>query len=122
MQLVVLLVIPVCTALTIQSRGDQRILWGNVREKVWVTYAKFSFFHSIPANATTGPFLQNLLDEVRRVGVGVKSLKAPISYEVMGKYLNQNKRYLEKYIAILKKQWPEYGITIMCDDWIDPIR
>lgn len=47
-------------------------------------------------------------------------MKAPTSYEIMEKYLNQEKNM--DYIAVLKKRWLEYDVTIMCDGWIDPTR
>ncbi|XP_077219376.1 uncharacterized protein LOC143853475 [Tasmannia lanceolata] len=107
---------------TICTKGKQRGIrgmWGNAREKVGRAYAKFAFHNAIPANAANSPYLQHFIDTAGQHGSGVK---APTSYEVMNKYLPMEVAELEEYINGLKKQWAEYGVTIMCDGWTGPTR
>lgn len=90
-----------------------------MRQKVGQAYSKFSFFHGIAANATTGSLLQNFMDEVAKAGPGVKT---STTYEVMGKYLDHKKELLNGYIGGLKKKWLEYEVIIMCDGWTGPTK
>ena len=89
-------------------------MFRNAREKVDQTVAKYMFFNAIQANTTKGPYLQHMLE-----GTGVKT---PTDYEIMNKYLKSEKEELESYIESLKRQWPEYGVIIMCDGWTSIIR
>ena len=94
-------------------------MFGNAREKVGQAVVKYMFFNTILANTTKGPYLQYMLDIVAKEGTGVK---APTDYEIMNKDLKLEKEELESYISNLKRQWPTYGMTIMCDGWISTIR
>lgn len=42
-------------------------------------------------------------------------MKAPTAYEVMGKYIDHEKKLIDNYIGVLNKQWPKYEVTIMYD-------
>ncbi len=94
-------------------------MFGNAREKVGQAVAKYMFFNAIPANTTKGPYLQHMLDVAAKEGTGVKALT---DYDIMNKYLKSEKEELESYIDSLKRQWPTYGITIMCDGWTSTTR
>ena len=54
----------------------------------------------------------HMLNAAAREGTGVK---APTDYDIMNKYLKSEKEELESYIDSLKRQWPAYRVTIMCD-------
>lgn len=104
-----------------QEHKQRRIkeMLGNMKQKVGQTYSKFSFFHSIAANATTKSLLQNLINQAAKVE---PSIKASTACEVMGKYQNHENKLIDDYIGVLKKKWLEYGVTIMSDGWTSPTR
>ena len=45
------------------------------------------------------------------------AIKTPTEHEIMNKYLKEKKEELKTYINDLKRQWPTYRVTIMCDSW-----
>ena len=92
---------------------------GKNRESVGYAYSKWSFFHGIPANATTGPFFQSMLNAVAEAGTGVRG---PNQYELMTHYLPQHKKELQDWILSQKRNWEDFGVTIMCDGWTGPTR
>jgi hypothetical protein len=91
-----------------------RGMFGNAKEKVGKAVAKYMFFNAIPPNTAKGPYLQNLLNVAASEGKGIS---APSPKELMGKYLREEKEELNVYINGLKRQWPMYGVTLMCDGW-----
>ena len=50
-------------------------------------------------------------------GEGVLS---PTGRDIDGKYLDKNESTLKKIFDKWKLEWPEYGVTIMCDSWTGP--
>jgi hypothetical protein len=103
-------------------RGRQKTLKGmfsNAKEKVGSAISKFMFYNAIPAHAAKGPYMQSMVDVIAASGTGVQ---APTEKEIMTKYLKSTKEELETYIEGLKRQWPEYGVTIMCDGWTSTRR
>ena len=86
------------------EKSKQKIIngmFGNTREKVGQTVAKYIFFNAIPINTTKGPYLQHMLDVVAKEGTRVKT---PTDYEIMNKYLKLEKEELESYNESLKRQ------------------
>ena len=94
-------------------------MFGNVREKVDQAIVKYMFFNTIPVKTAKGPYLQHMFDVAAKKGMGVK---APIEHESMNKYLKVEKEEIETYINSLKRQWPTYGVTVMCDGWTNTTR
>ncbi|XP_042491458.1 uncharacterized protein LOC122071178 [Macadamia integrifolia] len=94
-------------------------MWGDMKVYVGEAVSKWMLFHSILANATTGPYYQPMLDAVAEAGLGIKG---PTAYEVMNVYLPKEKADLKVYTDELKVMWKSYGVTIMCDGWTGPTR
>ncbi|MCX8840265.1 DUF659 domain-containing protein, partial [Vibrio parahaemolyticus] len=94
-------------------------MFGNAKEKVGKAVAKYMFFNAIPPNTAKGPYLQNLLNVAATEGKGIS---APSPKELMGKYLKEENEELNVYINGLKRQWPMYGVTLMCDGWTSTTR
>jgi hypothetical protein len=53
------------------------------------------------------------------VGEGIAS---PSGKEIDGKYLDQNEKDLMDRFAQFRKEWPTFGVTLMCDSWTGPTR
>jgi hypothetical protein len=53
------------------------------------------------------------------VGEGIAS---PSGKEIDGKYLDQNEKGLMDRFAQFWKEWPTFGVTLMCDSWTRPTR
>ena len=84
-------------------------------KKVSKVISKFFIFNAIPFNAAdSGPYFQSMIDEIAKVGPGVKG---PSGYQIGGVYLNEEIEELENYISTFKGRWPVQGCTIMCDGW-----
>ncbi|KAK4417116.1 hypothetical protein Salat_2537100 [Sesamum alatum] len=74
---------------------------------------KWFIFSNIPPNAAV-PYYQAAIDEIARVGVGVKG---PTPYEITGPILDAELEEIQEYVNGFKKKWETYGVTIMCDGW-----
>jgi hypothetical protein len=51
-----------------------------------------------------------------------RGVLAPSKKELIGKYLKEEKEELTVYINGLKRQWPMYSVTLMCDGWTSATR
>ncbi|XP_042490145.1 uncharacterized protein LOC122070102 [Macadamia integrifolia] len=106
-----------------RKKGSKQLkikeMWEDMKAYVGEAVSKWMLFHSIPTNATTGPYHQPMLDAMAEAGPGIKG---PTTYEVMNVYLPKEKADLKAYIDELKVTWKSYRVTIMCDGWTGPTR
>ncbi|KAK9290260.1 hypothetical protein L1049_008427 [Liquidambar formosana] len=82
----------------------------NVK-KVGKAISKFFMF-----NATdSGPYYQTMIDTIAAAG---PSAKSPSGYQIGVTCLKEERAELDNYLDMLRKKWPEYSCTIMCDGWL----
>ena len=84
----------------------------------WAIGSWFHFSH-IPANAASNPYYRSVISIIEIAGQGV-DLSGPKN--IYDQLLDSNKKDLQRWIASYKNKWPTYGLTVMCDGWIDLTR
>ena len=81
--------------------------------------SKLFHYNRIPPNEATSPYYHTMVDNIAKVGPGVKP---PSTYEISVKYDDMEhadyKRSLEDHFTT----WKEHGCTLMCDGWISNNR
>jgi hypothetical protein len=54
--------------------------------------------------------------------VAGEGIVSPSGKEIDGKYLDQNEKDLMDRFALFQKEWPTFGVMLMCDSWTGPTR
>ena len=54
--------------------------------------------------------------------VAGEGIASPTGRDIDGKYLDQNEQDLKTRYVKFQKDWPLFGITLMCDSWTGPTR
>ena len=49
-------------------------------------------------------------------------IASPTGQDIDGKYLDQNEQDLKMRYIKFQKDWPLFGVTLMCDSWTGPTR
>ena len=84
-------------------------------KKMGKAISKFFYFNAIPFNAAdSGPYYQVMIDTIVACGPG---MVGPTGRQIGGGFLNEEMEELGNYIESMRRKWPEYGCTIMCDGW-----
>lgn len=93
-----------------RKKGEEEVGQGVCQ---WMVHAGIPFF------ATESPFFQNMCDVIAQAGPGIQG---PNPYQLTNIYLPREVDDLRDYIQSLKRFWPKYGCTIMCDGWTSKTR
>ena len=51
-----------------------------------------------------------------------EGIASPTGRDIDGKYLDQNEQDLKTRYVKFQKDWPLFGVTLMCDSWTGPTR
>lgn len=51
-----------------------------------------------------------------------EDVRSPTGREINGIYLDANEGDIKKQFAKFKREWPTYGVTLMCDSWTGPTK
>ena len=51
-----------------------------------------------------------------------EGIASPTRRDIDGKYLDQNEQDLKTRYIKFQKDWPLFGVTLMCDSWTGPTR
>jgi hypothetical protein len=54
--------------------------------------------------------------------VSGEGIASPTGRDIDGKYLEQNEKDLKDRYAKFQKEWPNFGVTLMCDSWTGPTK
>ena len=54
--------------------------------------------------------------------VAGEGIASPTGWDIDGKYLDQNEQDLKTRYVKFQKDWPLFGVTLMCDSWTAPTR
>ena len=54
--------------------------------------------------------------------VAGEGIASPTRRDIDGKYLDQNEQDLKTRYIKFQKDWPLFGVTLMCDSWTGPTR
>ena len=54
--------------------------------------------------------------------VAGEGIASPTGRDIDGKYLDQNEQDLKTRYVKFQKDWPLFGVTLMCDSWTGPTR
>ena len=54
--------------------------------------------------------------------VASEGIASPTGRDIDGKYLDQNEQDLKSRYVKFQKDWPLFGVTLMCDSWTGPTR
>jgi hypothetical protein len=54
--------------------------------------------------------------------VAGEGIASPTGRDIDGKYLDQNEQDLKTRYVKFQKDWPLFGITLICDSWTGPTR
>ena len=92
---------------------------GSKKSKLAKAIAKFFHFNHIAPNVASSPYYRNMIAVAEEVGAGIQP---PTARELAGPLLDDNVKELRNYIKGVKRQWEEYGVTIMCDGWTGPTQ
>nr|XP_018686484.1 PREDICTED: uncharacterized protein LOC103994246 [Musa acuminata subsp. malaccensis]XP_018686485.1 PREDICTED: uncharacterized protein LOC103994246 [Musa acuminata subsp. malaccensis]XP_018686486.1 PREDICTED: uncharacterized protein LOC103994246 [Musa acuminata subsp. malaccensis]XP_018686487.1 PREDICTED: uncharacterized protein LOC103994246 [Musa acuminata subsp. malaccensis] len=104
--------------ITKQTRIDDAYTKEKKRD-IGKAIAKWFNFHKIPANTAQGPYYQSMISSIQKSGTGIQP---PTPKEIHGMYLDEEVAELKDWIKSFKRQWDEYGVTLMCDSWIGSTR
>ena len=63
-----------------------------------------------------GVYINQNIELIRCSNAGV-GVQLPTGKEIDGKYLDATITEIEKEIEKWKEEWPQHGLTIMCDSW-----
>uniref|UniRef100_A0A804K7A4 DUF659 domain-containing protein n=1 Tax=Musa acuminata subsp. malaccensis TaxID=214687 RepID=A0A804K7A4_MUSAM len=105
-----------------QTAKQTRIDDAYTKEKkrdIGKAISKWFNFNRIPANTAQGPYYQSMISSIQKSGTGIQP---PTPKEIYGVYLDEEVAELKDWIKSFKRQWDEYGMTLMCDSWIGPTR
>ena len=54
--------------------------------------------------------------------VAGEGIASPTGWDIDGKYLDQNEQDLKTRYVKFQKDWPLFGVMLMCDSWTGPTR
>nr|XP_027090180.1 uncharacterized protein LOC113711200 [Coffea arabica] len=83
-------------------------------KRVGKAISKFFHFNAIPFHAADNPYYQSMIDEIAKVGSGIKG---PSAYQIGNEYLDEEFEELEKYLGDIYDKFSTFGCTLMCDGW-----
>lgn len=100
----------------VQPRIDtHKWVAGNApKTALGMAWAKFFHTSGIPGRRADNPYFKSAIKETQKWGEGTPP---PSGYEIDGRYLDENEKEIETEMKRWKKEWPEFGLTIMCDSW-----
>ena len=53
--------------------------------------------------------------------VAGEGIASPTGRDIDGKYLDQNEQDLKTRYVKFQKDWPLFGVTLMCDSWTQSV-
>nr|XP_015645954.1 uncharacterized protein LOC107281601 [Oryza sativa Japonica Group] len=89
----------------------------QARQAIGESWARFFFTAGIPGRNADNPYFVSAVRETQKWG---ESVPSPTGNEIDGKYLDSTEKDVKKQFDRFKKDWDEYGVTIMCDSWTGP--
>ncbi|TVU18691.1 hypothetical protein EJB05_34802, partial [Eragrostis curvula] len=114
----------------------------NARRAIGKAWAKWMHIEAVAGHKADSPYFSATIKETQRWGkhlyIVVQSLKvtslrdynivvlasegvqSPTGREINGVYLDATEAYIKKQFAKFKLEWPNYGVTLMCDSWTGP--
>ena len=101
-------------ALALHKNQSNQCLRGKNIKRVSKTISKFFHFNAIPFHALDNPYYQSMIDEIAKVGPGMKSHS---TYQIGNEYLDKEFEEFEKYLGDIYDKLSTFGCTIMCDGW-----
>ena len=84
----------------------------------WAIESWFHFSH-ILVNAAGNSYYRSVISAIEAVGQGVDPSGPK---DIYGQLFDSNKEDLQGWLTSYKNKWSTYGLTMMCNDWIDPTR
>ncbi|MQL86131.1 hypothetical protein Taro_018670, partial [Colocasia esculenta] len=97
--------------------GDQRAAHRGPKYKVGRAIAKWWHHTGLPFNVANNPYYKTAIQEVQRGGLHVQP---PTVRDLAGQYLQDEVNEIKSYIDSFKKKCEKYGVTLMCDETLDP--
>nr|XP_027124422.1 uncharacterized protein LOC113741145 [Coffea arabica] len=76
--------------------------------------SKFFHFNVIPFHAADNLYYQSIIDEIAKVGFGIKG---PSAFQIGNEYLDEKFEELEKYFGDIYDKFSTFDRTLMCDGW-----
>ncbi|TVU12808.1 hypothetical protein EJB05_46468, partial [Eragrostis curvula] len=91
----------------------------NARRAIGKAWAKWMHLEAIAGHKADSSYFSAAIKETQYWGEDVRS---PTGREINGIYLDANEEDIKKQFAKFKLDWPNYGVTLMCDSWTGPTK
>ncbi len=83
-------------------------------DKTKMARVKWWFDSNISFNVANFVYYQPVIDAIASIGPGFKGLAY---YELRGPLLGNNVREVNNFMLDIKRDWKEYGFSVMSDGW-----
>jgi hypothetical protein len=84
------------------------------KEELGLALAKWFHANDIPGRKAEYPYFCSTFKLAQQLGDGVP---IPRGRQIDGPLLDMNYADMETHMAEFKKDWKDYGVTVVCDSW-----